>query len=265
MSRWVVLALVVPALAHADERRKPIYVRAGVAHVAPLESSRELELADVDGPASLAVQNGPIAGSGASVTSATVPALTIGVVLPWLDGKLSAETIVGLPFTVTFHATGTLETESIAPMALDSIPTGVPALGRDLGEATAIPIVVTAVYELKRFGPVTPYVGAGPAIMFTSGARVTNEVLTQVAEPEMSIDPAPGLVLQAGIDAKITKRVYARIDLKFIALMLARARVEHIQVRTPELPLFETTEVGTAKMDMWINPVILQAGVGTDF
>ena len=94
---------------------------------------------------------------------------------------------------------------------------------------------------------------------------MTNEQLTAVSQPGMSIAPAPGLVLQAGIDAKITNRIYARLDVKFIALMMARARVEHIQVRTPDLPLFDTVEVGTAKMSMWVNPLIVQAGIGTDF
>ena len=45
--------------------KKPkFYVRAGVAQVKPLAQSRALELADVDGAASLAIKNGPIAGSG---------------------------------------------------------------------------------------------------------------------------------------------------------------------------------------------------------
>ncbi len=47
--------------------------------------------------------------------------------------------------------------------------------------------------------------------------------------------------------------------------MLARAEVRHAQVRTPALPLFDTVEVGTAKMSMWVNPLIVQAGVGFDF
>jgi len=81
----------------------------------------------------------------------------------------------------------------------------------------------------------------------------------------MTIAPAPGLVLQGGIDAKIANHVYARLDVKFIAGMLARATVEHVQVRTPDLPLFDTVEVGTAKMSMWVNPLIVQAGIGTDF
>ena len=32
-----------------------------------------------------------------------------------------------------------------------------------------------------------------------------------------------------------------------------------------ELPLFETAEVGTATMDMWVNPLIVQLGAGVDF
>jgi hypothetical protein len=81
----------------------------------------------------------------------------------------------------------------------------------------------------------------------------------------MKISPAPGLVLQTGLEAKLASRIYARLDVKFVALMLARAEVSHIQVRTPELPLFDTVEVGTAKMSMWVNPLIIQMGIGTDF
>ena len=90
-------------------------------------------------------------------------------------------------------------------------------------------------------------------------------MLSEVSQPDMSISPAPGLVLQTGVEAKLTNRIYARADVKFIALMLARARVEHVQVRAPDLPLFDTVEVGTAKMNMWVNPLIIQLGIGTDF
>ncbi|HEX5063044.1 MAG TPA: OmpW family outer membrane protein [Kofleriaceae bacterium] len=253
-----------PPVAPAKPKRKRFYVRAGVAHIAPLEQSREMELSDVDGPASLALMNGPIAGSGASVSSATIPGIIVGYVLPVGNDKLSVETILGLPFTVTFHATGTLATDSLAPTAL-GLPTGVPPLGSDLGTAKAVPIVATLVYQVAQLGKVTPYVGAGPSIMFATNEKVTNMQLTAVAEPQMSIAPAPGLVLQAGIDAMITKRIYARLDVKFIAFMLARATVEHVQVKTPDLPLFDNVEVGTAKMSMWLNPLVLQAGIGTDF
>ncbi len=251
-------------VAPAKAKRKRFYLRAGIVHVAPLAVSREMELADVDGAASLAIENGPIAGSGADVSSATVPGLIIGYVLPWLDGKLAIETVLGTPLTVKFKATGTLANESIAPSAL-GIPTGVMPLGSELGEAKAAPPTLTLVYSLQQRGPIQPFIGAGIAVMFAYDAKVTNPMLTEVSQPTMEIAPAPGLVFQGGFEAKLYKGIYARLDVKFIALMMARAEVHHIQVRTPELPLFDTVEVGTAKMNVWINPLIIQAGIGLDF
>lgn len=284
MKTLVLLALLAPSIAAADpdptETAAPVdqpepapvakpqkiqrfYVRLGVARVQPLSQSSELELADVNGPASLSLKNGPIAGSGSTIDAATFPAAIIGYVLPWMNNRLSIETILGPPLEVKFQATGTLRDMSIAPTAL-GIPTGVPALGPDLGEAKAVPPVVTLVYALRDHG-VVPYVGAGASVLFAYGAHATNPLLTEVSQPKMSIAPAPGLALQAGIDAHITNRIYARLDVKFIALMYARATVEHIVVRTPDIPLFDTVEVGTAHLNMWVNPLILQAAVGADF
>jgi outer membrane protein W len=274
------LALAMPALAllAAIARGSParadaepaggagrrFYVRAGIAHVAPLESSRELELADVDGAASLAVQNGPIAGSGAEVSSATIPALIVGYVLPVKGDRLAIETVLGVPFTVKFRATGTLANDSLAPMAL-GIPTGVPPLGSELGEAKAAPPVVTVVYRFDERARMRPYAGAGLAVLVAYDGKVTNPLLTEVGQPTMDISPAPGIALQGGVETTLYNRIYARLDIKFIGLMLARARVSHVQVRTPELPLFDTVEVGTANLGVWVNPLIIQAGIGTDF
>lgn len=253
-----------PAPVAKTRSTKRFYFRAGVAHITPLSSSRPLELSDVDGPASLAVQNGPIAGSGSDVSSATIPAVTVGYKLPFGDDHLSLETVLGLPFTVKFRATGTLANESIAPMAL-GIPTGVPPLGSELGEAKAAPPMLTLVYNVRPQAKVQPYLGAGAAVLFAYDGKVTNPQLTAVSQPEMTVAPAPGLVLQAGLEAKLYKSLYARLDVKFIAFMLARAEVHHVQVETPELPLFQTVEVGTAKMSVWVNPLIVQGGLGLDF
>ena len=263
-------ALVVfgmPARAHADGWDPPVrprwYFRAGWAYVAPLTSSNALTLSNVDGPASLAVMDGPIPGSGGSVDATSIPAVILGYVLPWWGRKWSLETVLGPPLEVTFRATGTLATQSLAPTVL-GLPTGVPALGSQLGEATAAPPIVTAVYALPALGPLRPYAGAGAAVMFTFNAHVTNPILTSVGKPEFSVAPAPGVAVQAGLEMTIYKRVYARLDAKFIALM-AHAEVDHIQIQAPDLPLFGNVEVGTAKMSMWVNPLILQAAVGTDF
>jgi len=285
MKSLVVLALLAPALAHADPdaddtatatattavkvapppaKKRRLYVRLGVAYLHPFSSSGPLTLANVDGAASLAVKDGPIAGSGTTIDSSTVPAAIIGYTLPILNDRLSIETILGTPIPVKFEATGTLANQSLAPTAL-GIPTGVMALGPQLGEAKGVPPVVTAVYALRDSPTLVPYVGAGVSVLFAYDAQVTNPTLTMAGKPDMSISPAPGLVLQTGIDARIWNRVYARIDVKFIALMQANAEVDHIQIQTPELPLFGNVEVGTAKMSVWVNPLIVQAGIGANF
>jgi len=263
---WSATAGAEPETATLQRADPPhrFYVRAGAATVAPVTSSDEMQLADVDGPASLAVHNGPIAGSGATVDSATIPAAILGYVLPTSSRRWSIETVLGVPFTVKFKATGTLANTSIAPTAL-GIPTGVGPLGSELGEAKAVPPVLTLVYQLTGEGLLRPYVGAGVSVLFAYDAHVTNPMLTAVGQPEMSISPAPGAVVQAGLDVRVWKSVYARLDVKFIALMKARAEVRHIQVETPGLPLFDNVEVGTAKMNIWVNPFIVQAGVGVDF
>jgi outer membrane protein W len=260
----LVLGLVA-STAHAEPALtyERLYVRAGVLHIAPLSQADELELSGVHGPASLAVRNGPIAGSGATLESMTIPAVIAGYVLPIWDDRISIETVLAAPLHVKFRATGTLATMSIAPDAL-GIPTGVPALGPELGEADAAPPLVTAVARLADLGPVHPYAGAGVGVLVTYNARATNPLLTEVGQPRFKIDPAPGLVLQAGTDVTLWRRFSLRLDVKYIAFMRAHATVENLRVRTPELPLFETAEVGTATMDMWVNPLIVQLGVGID-
>jgi outer membrane protein W len=230
--------------------------------IKPVSSSHELELADVHGAATLAVKNGPIAGSGATVESATIPAAIVGYMLT-SDRRWSVEGVLGLPFTVKFRATGTLATTSLAPMAL-GIPTGVPALGPELGEAKAAPLVLTATYRPIESRYVWPYVGIGPSVLFTTHAKVTNPILTEVNQPELSIDPAPGLVLQGGLDARLWRWLYARLDVKYIAFMTAHAQVRNINVKTPGLPVFDSVEVGTAKMTIAVNPLIVQACIGVD-
>ncbi|HSN30296.1 MAG TPA: OmpW family outer membrane protein [Kofleriaceae bacterium] len=285
MNRLIVAALLLaPALAYADDPDAPtpdstasvakvapekpkvnrFYVRLGVTVVKPLAQSNPIELSNIDGPASLSLQNGPIAGSGTSISSATIPSAIIGYVLPVWHNRLSLETVLGPPLDVKFQATGTLRDKSIAPTAL-GIPTGVMALGPELGEAKAAPPMITAVYALIPTGPIRPFVGAGLAVMLTYGAKTTNPILTEVSQPEMTIAPAPGIVLQTGLEGRITQKIYARLDVKFIALMEANATVHNIQVRTPDIPLFDSVDVGTAKMSVWVNPLVLSGAIGMDF
>jgi len=38
-----------------------------------------------------------------------------------------------------------------------------------------------------------------------------------------------------------------------------------MSIHAPNLPLFATVKVGTAKTNVWVSPFIVQAGVGVDF
>jgi len=264
----IAVALFQLTAAHAETPKtlityKRLYVRGGVLHIEPLSKSRELELSDVHGPASLAVMDGPIEGSGATLDPLTIPAVIAGYTLPVLHDRLSLETVLSTPIHVRFRATGTLADMSIAPEAL-GLETGVPALGSSLGEADAAPPIVTAVYQIAKLGPVQPYAGTGLGVLVTYNAHATNPTLTEAAQPKFHIAPAPGWVLQAGLDVALWKRVFARVDVKYIAFMNAHATVDDIVVRTPNLPLFEEAKVGTATMDMWVNPLIVQLGLGVD-
>ena len=258
--RLALALLLAAGSAHAEPLYKRLYARGGVARIEPLTQSHELELSNVSGPASLAVANGPIAGSGATLDGATIPALIVGFAL---DDHFALETVLGAPFTVTFRATGTLATQSIGPMAL-GIPTGVPAIGSELGSAKAAPPLVTAIYKVGG-GAVRPYGGVGASVLVAYDARVTNPVLTSAGAPTFHVSPAPGLVLQSGVDIRITEHVYARVDVKFIALMEARAHVDDIRVHAPNIPLLDPVKVGSAEMTMWVNPLIVQLAVGSDF
>ncbi len=266
LTRLVFLAatlLASTAQAEPGLTYERLYARAGILHMSPQSDSREIVLAGVDGPASLAVMAGPVAGSGVALDPATIPAVIVGYVLPVWNDRLSLETVLSTPLHVTFRATGTLADMSIAPTAL-GIPTGVPALGSELGEAEAAPPIVTAVYRLGRLGPVIPYAGAGLNVLLTYNARATNPILTEVDEPRFHIDPSLGLVLQTGADVALWRRVHLRADFKYIAFMKAHATVENLRVRTPSIPLFESAEVGSATMDLWVNPLIVQLGIGVD-
>ena len=249
----------------APEAKTKYYFRLGGLHLAPIVNSDNVVLSNVSPFAQLAVQNGPIEGSGGSINALTVPAGIIGYVLPYWDGRLSVETVLGLPLSLDLKVTGTMASESLAPYALGNVPTGVPALGESLGTAKAIPPVVTAVYRFLPEKSFHPYAGAGLALMFVYDAKIENPILTSVSEPTLEVGNGYGVVAQAGVEARIYDRYFATLDFKTILGLSVEAVVHDIYVETPELPLFEMAEVGDASVEIGIVPIIITAGVGADF
>ncbi len=242
-----------------------LYFRLGMLAITPLASSSEVSLENVSGPARLSVSDGPIKGSSVGMGSNVMPAAWIGWSLPILDRHLSIETVLAAPFTMKLYARGTLATQSLAPTAAGNLPTGVPALGQDLGEAKVLPPVLTATW---RFGPLwrfRPYVGLGFSYLMTMEARITNPVLTEVATPKMEIPNAAGFVLQGGCDFHLWKWFFVNVDLKYIAGLDLTARVTGLYVRLPSLPLYEAVRVGDNVVHVSVNPLVFTLGVGMNF
>lgn len=239
-----------------------IYFRAGIAHVEPRIASSGLELEPV-GIVKLAAPMGPVQG-GIETDPTNIFAAIIGVAPSWFDGYIAIETIIGIPKKAKLRAKGDLANKSLAPTALDLVPTGVPPLGEELGEASAVPPMVTVVLRTPKLGPVRMYVGAGASVLFVRDAKITNKVLTEVATPKLEIDPALGFVAQGGIDVQIYKRFYARLDVKELWFQPAETRISNIAVKTT-IPLLETVQVGSGRSESTANPIIVHFGIGATF
>lgn len=243
----------------------PFYFRAGYSRVEMDSSSSEVVLSHVGGLASLAIDDGPIDGSGITVEGADFPSVIVGYRLPWLAGHLSVETALALPFTIKFNTAGTLRDDSIAPYALGGIPTGVPPMGKKFGETKVLPPVVTLVYHFRLDKPLRPYVGAGMAYMIAYDEKVTNPVLTSAGRPGLEVDNAFGVTFQGGAEYNFYANWWINFDVKFIAGLETDARVSDIRVETPDLPLYDAVRVGDASIHVAVDPWIYHIGVGFDF
>lgn len=258
-------------------KRKCFYLRnlGGMYFSTALAKDEEVVLSNVEGAASLVIEEGPIAGSGSGVKPLFLPALSAGLVVKdWGDSTLSIELILAPPNMVDIELTaeGTLANESLAPFALGNIPTGVPPAGAELGTVSALPPMATAVYRPWQGKAFRPYGGAGLAYMIVTDAKITNEILASVAEPRLEVKHDLGnlgVVVQAGAEVRLFKllgqSVYLSADVKYIGFLSLTAQVRDIYVEAPGLPVFGPVRVGDASATVKVNPLIFQAGLGYDF
>lgn len=246
-----------------EDKRLGFYFSVGGLYMNPTGRSGEVELVNASGQARLSgMTNGPIAGSYTRLGSNLMAAAIIGYAPPILNRQLSIETILALPFTQKLYAGGTLATASLGPKALNALPTGVPALGEELGEVKALPPVVTAVYRFLPGSPVRPYLGLGACLMIVTEAKITNPVLTEVSAPKVEIPPKVGWVVQAGVEVRLFRSFYVVGDLKYIGGLDITSTVKDIWVRLPELPIYDKVRVGDNVARMSVNPVIAHIGIG---
>jgi outer membrane protein len=172
---------------------------------------------------------------------------------------------LALPFTVKLRNGGTMASESLAATALDALPTGVPALGPELGETKVLPPVLTLRWTFLPAWRVQPYVGAGVSVMKAYDARVTNPLLTEVGAPRLTMNPAVGWVAQVGAEVRLWRELFLTLDAKYIGGLDVTAKLEDIRVRVPSMPLYESVRVGDATVKVTVDPLVLAAGMGWNF
>ncbi len=252
MRAAVVIVALFAGHAHADS----FYVFAGATYIEPNIDGHNLRI-EATGLAKLAAPTGPIEGD-ISASPLTAPTAIIGYTLPH---RLAIETIVGLPMTVKLTASGDLATKSIAPTVFGFLPTGIPPLGTDVAEVSALAPMVTLVYRIADLGPVTPFVGAGASVMFVTEAKLTNPVLSA---PNLDFPTMVGGIVQGGLEAHLYHQWYARLDAKYLVFSDSTVTIDHVSVHTTN-PLLMNLDVGTAKMDISTSPLIVLAGVGATF
>jgi outer membrane protein W len=269
--RWaIVCGVMLASNAQAQQRTEQEFwnswngfsFRLGALFLQPLVNSKEVELSHVGGVARLVIENGPLPGSSVGLGNAFLPAGTVGYALPVLNRQFALEAVLALPFRLKLKSQGSLATASLAPLAAQNIPTGLPALGEELGETTVLPPVVTALYRFFPNWWVHPYVGVGVCVLFALDAKITNPILSEVATPRVSIPPQVGWVVQGGAEVRVYERFYLTADVKFIGGLALKAQVDGLYVKLPNLPLYEAVNVGSAKASLDANPLAFQLGLG---
>jgi outer membrane protein W len=248
------------------------YFRLGGMVIAPTGRGDEVQLTNLTGMARLSgLQDGPISGSSTSLGKAWLPAAIVGYAPPILGRQLSIETVLALPVKQKLYAGGTLATDSISPTALGTLPTGVPALGTELGEVTSLPPVVTAVYRFFPRAPVRPYLGVGGCLLVVVDAKITNPVLASVRPPKVEIPPALGWVVQAGAEVRFTfegmpgRAFFLTADVKYVGGLEAKATLKDVWVSVPDLPTYGAVKVGDNVSRLKVDPIVSFMGLGIDF
>jgi outer membrane protein len=258
----VILSVSAAGTATAEPLWRRVYVRGGMLYLRPIPQSREVRMSNLDGPAELALPNGPIAGSGVGAEANTMLAGTFGV---RLNNRVSIEAVLAAPFTMNLTLTGTLATMSVAPYALGNIPTGVPAFGETLGTTKVLPPILTAVYRYPLTPRVRPYGGLGLSYVIPYDTKITNSVLTEVAQPSVDIANDLAWVVQAGLDVQLWHQLYFTFDAKFVGGLDLVATMNGLQLAVPNLPIYGNVSAGTGTASVTVNPLVLQGGVGWDF
>ena len=249
------------------------YIRLGVGHLAYEGSSSELKVEDAEGLAAQAFGPGSssLDNTGSSVGDKTFPAGTIGLYVPWTGRHLATEVTISAPIKLDFQVTGRAANESLAPEVLDdgsgnSIDTGVPALGQNIGTLKTFPPNISLVYRPWVDTAVRPFIGVGAMYLYTFDTDVSNEFLNSQNEPTLYLEKPLACTAKAGVDVDITDRLFFSLSAEYIGCATVKAKLNNISVRAPNLSdQFGAIDIGTISSENKFEAVLYQASFGIQF
>lgn len=146
-----------------------------------------------------------------------------------------------------------------------TLPIGVPVLLEELGETKVLPIVTTMVYRFRETKSLRPYLGAGPIYFLPFDSEITNEVLTEIADPVLEIDDKLSLVFQGVLTIISIKTGGWRLMSNTFLFQVLKRCWSRSSLKYPVLPQYDFVRVGDAEITTDINPLVIHFGIGFDF
>ena len=117
-----------------------------------------------------------------------------------------------------------------------------------LASTWVLPPTLTAQYHFNSAGTVRPYVGAGINYTIFYSEKASSGLKSAVGPTSVRMSDSVGWAAQAGIDVDITPKFFLNLDVKYIDMDTTAT--------------LRTTAIGTQKLRVHLDPVVVGVGVG---
>lgn len=251
-----------------------VYFRFGAGYLDYYGTSTDLKVKNAQGLAAQAFGPGEstLAGTGSSVGDKLFPSGTLGLYIPWTNHHLATEVTLSAPIKLDFQVDGRAATESIAPGALkgngsgNSIATGVPTTGRNIGQLKTFPPNISFVYRPFVDTRIQPYIGLGAMYLYTYDTDINNNLLNSVNEPTLYLSKPWACTGKLGVDINITDTFFVGAEAQYIGCATVEAKLNNIRVRAKNLSgQFGPVNVGTISSKNTFEAVLYQLSMGVRF
>lgn len=251
-----------------------LYFRFGAAYLDYYGSSSDLKVENAKGLAAQAFGAGgsKLEGSGSSLNDKMFPGGTLGLYIPGTNHHLATEVTISAPIKLDFQVSGLAATQSIAGDALsgngpgNTIPTGVPTTGRNIGTLKTLPPNISFVYRPFVETRVQPYIGVGAMYLYTYDTDISNNVLNSVNEPQLYLSKPWACTGKLGVDINITKTFFVGAEAQYVGCAEVKSKLNNIVVDSPKLSdTFGPVDVGTISSTNDFEAVIYQLSMGVRF